>query len=377
MKRLLIFLFSFLMLISCAKEKYHPLDSNLGNNVKEITIYQNHGVDKYTKMTMNTGLSTHLLLGKYKDEYTSRVLLKFTNLPANVSEVISAKLILTGQRVLGDTLAPSFEANLYEYTMFWDEGDTVTWTDASVDPSIVLASATVTTDIGDSTIFELDTQIIDKWIDTSRVDENNGVWIDCENAEFIKDFHSTETSETSNAPVLEIEYTPESNPDTLLTYSSYAGDDMFILEDFTDTIIDTSLLYIGAGIGFHSRLFFDIDSLIEANVSINKADLELLANPEFSMYDASGFISLQVSDSAGNFTAIPTVSADTARINVTEIVRWWTFKNDSFPNYNISLKSTLERSTLDRVAIYSSTADSTKAPRLKIVYSTPPNLDLE
>lgn len=377
MKRFVILLFSFLMLMNCTKEKYHPLDSGLGNNVKEITIYQNRGVDQYTKMTMNTGYSTRLLLGKYKDEYTSRVLLKFESLPTDVSEIISAKLILTGQHVLGDTLAPSFEANLYEYNLSWEESDTVTWDDARVDPSIVLASATVTTEVGDSTVFELDTQIVNNWIDTSQVDQNNGVWIDCENAEFIKDFYSNETSTSSYAPVLEIEYSPASDPDTLLTYASYPGDDTFIIEDFTDSKLDTSVLYIGAGIGFQSRLYFDIDSLIQGNVTINKADLELLANPDYSMFDASGFVSLQASDSAGVFTATPTVSADTARINVTEIVRWWTFKSDSFPNYNILLKSVLERSTLDRVAIYSSTADSIKAPRLKIVYSTPPNLDLE
>ncbi len=378
MKRLSVLLFSFLMIINCTKEKYHPLDSNLGNNVKEISIYQKHGVDRYTKMTMNTGSSTRLLLGKYKDEYTSRILLKFSSLPySGVGEIKAAKLILTGQRVLGDTLAPSFEAEIYEYNLFWEEEDTVTWEDARVDPSIVLASAMVTTDVGDSTVFELDTQLISNWIDTSRMDENNGVWIDCKNAEFIKDFYSNETSQSSNAPVLVIEYSPESDPDTLLTYSAYPGDDMFILEDFTNSKIDTSLLYIGAGIGFQSRLFFDIDSLIQAKVTINKADLELLANPEFSMFEANGFVSLQASDSAGVFTAIPTVSADTARINVTEIVRWWTYKNDSFPNYNILLKSSLEKSTLDRVAIYSSTADSTRAPRMKIVYSTPPVLDLE
>ncbi|MBD3287254.1 DNRLRE domain-containing protein [candidate division KSB1 bacterium] len=375
MKRLLVVLFSFLILIDCAEEKYHPLDASQGNNVKEISIHQQPGVDSYEKITMNTGFSPRLLLGKYENQYTARILLKFTSLPTNVGEIKTAQLYLTGQRVVGDTLAPPFEARIYEYTRFWEEEDTLTWDQGKVDPGVLLASAMINPEVSDTTVFDFDTQIIDKWIDTTTADENNGVWIDIENAEFIKDFHSNESSSSGNAPRLQIEYSPDSDPDTLLIYNAFPGDDMFIIEDFTDSVLDTSLLYVGAGIGFHSRLYFNIDSLIEKNVSINKADLYLIANPELSMSDASGLVSLQVSDSAETFSAGATVSADTARFNVTEIVRWWTFKNDSFPNYSILVKSVIEKSNLDRVAIYPSTADSIRTPRMKIVYSTPPTLD--
>jgi len=369
-KKLFIILIVF-FIFNCSSEKFHPMDINKGSVVKETTMSLQPGDDSYKKFIRNAGNSAHLLLGKYENQYASRILLKMSSFP-DTAIVKAARITFYSQNILGDTLAAPFEAQMYEFDRSWTEGDTLLWNDINATPGQVLASAMIYPEASDTVVFEMIPEIVTKWMDTTQT--NNGAWIECAGATFIKDFYSDESSVSTSLPIFRVTYATPNHPDSAFEKSYYLNADLFVLEDNSDAVMDTTMLYIGSGIGYRSYLNFNLDSLIERKDTINRAELILTINKELSLFDGTGANLLQATDStyAVFGSSISVADDNSVTVNVTDIVRFWSYLDSRYPQNQLILYSTTEASSVDRVAFYSSAADSARIPKLRLVYSIPP-----
>ena len=385
MRKYVLLWFIMLIIFNCSKEKYLPLDPEKGNRIEETVVLQSTGKDFYYSLKTSTGSSTHLLLGQYNEEYTSRILLQFGDFPDSVI-VESAQIILYAQDLLGDSSSISFDAKMYKFDSSWDESDTINWANINPDLSNELSSTNINS-ISDSVVFNLDPYIVNQWSDPTLAEGNYGVWIDCNGALFIKDFYSRGTSNASQRPSLRMIYTKEGQRDTTILL---ATKDAFVLEDFTESKLDTNLLYIGKGIAFHSYLKFDvIDSISDSTATINKAELQLIINRENSFNDAQSVVrdllvkrvtseplhseQIIIDSNSSGYTGTDLV--DTMLVDITSLVQVWTSLNSLYPNYGILLQSFYEEESLARIAFYSSRTDSIYAPKLIIKYTLPPSND--
>jgi len=379
-----LFLLLFL-LFNCSKEKYLPLDKE-GNEVVETTIFQPDNSNFYFSVKENTGSSSHLLLGKAVDEYTSRILLQFDSFPDSVI-IDSARIVLYSQEILGDSVG-FFQAQMYRILSEWDETEVLNWTqpELSFDSSYVLSTADIfpTASDSDSIVFQLDPALVQQWTDTTIVDGNYGVWIDCEGvSSFIKDFYSSESGTGTKRPKIKIVYHQESLPDSSLSTFLYASQDAFII--IANLKLDDQYLYIGKGIAFHSFINFDISNIIDSTATINKADLRLIINRDNSIFDASRVSDLRVmivtsethnpetitiDSTLSGFTG--SVLEDTVSVDIRWLVQYWSSKNADFPNYGLLLQSYYEGQTLARTAFYAANADSIRAPKIEVTYTMPP-----
>ncbi|MCI0495998.1 hypothetical protein L0Z72_13420, partial [candidate division KSB1 bacterium] len=154
MKNKLFIILIVFYIFNCSSEKFHPMDINKGSVVKETTMSLQTGDDSYKKFIRNAGNSAHLLLGKYENQYASRILLKMSSFP-DTAIVKAARVTFYSQNILGDTLAATFEAQMYEFDRSWTEGDTLLWNDINVTPGQVLASAMIYPEASDTVVFEM------------------------------------------------------------------------------------------------------------------------------------------------------------------------------------------------------------------------------
>jgi len=387
MRKYVLLWLILLIVFNCVTDQNPPLDPKNGNQIKEIVVLQPGGTDFFYQVDQtNTGSSSHLLLGKCKDEYSARILLQF-NAFTDSAIVDSAKIVLYTQALLGDS-SSSFDVSMYKIESPWDEKEVTYWTDPelSFDSSIVLSSANITSisSDSDSVAFILTPELVSNWMDSTSAD-TNGVWIKCDGATFIKDFYSGESSSSSKRPKLKIKYRKIGQEDTTRSTYSYPANDAFIL--LSNLNLDENFLYIGKGVPFRSYLKFDVESIIDSTATISRADLQLIVNQENSIFDASEANNLQLSrltsesiepetmtiDSALLYYYTPSVCKDTVTVNMRGLVQEWSSKNPDYTNYGLLLQSYSENLTLARSAFYSSIADSVYAPKLIITYTLPPD----
>jgi len=378
MRKLIILFLLPLLLQACSGKKKLPLGAKEGPQLIEKTVFADNSKDSFYTEKVNTGSSLHLLLGKVPNEFESRILLSYTSYPDTVDRVESAKITFHTLDVLGDTLSSSFQANLYKLMSDWDETEILEWNEVS-GGNILIASAEVFPQVGDSIVFELPPDLVEGWIDTLGGEENYGVYLESNGAEFMTDFYSKEAFVTES-PVMELVYEHNSVLDTVMIFPEK---DVFVLDENLN--LDENSLYIGKGVAIRSLVQFNVSEEINQNATINRAELILKINQEGSLFEGTGATDIVVMRATSEapdpqdieidstFSGyMGSVLNDTVRVDLTGLFQLWSFEDEDFVNYGLILQSLGESENLRRVAFYGSSADSTLAPQILVRYTLPP-----
>jgi hypothetical protein len=370
--------------LSCVKEKPFPLDARLGNYPVEMSIYQKNHPEFRFSTQPNLGSATHLYLGTLNNEYKSRIMLQFSSLPDTVTYT-SAQLILRKLTVYED-ITGNFTAQLYKLNGEWDEYTPELWHDVQADSSMLLALAEVTADSSvDSVMFDIDPTLVAQWADTNDATPNYGVWINAKNAPFMVDFYTRNYASDSLAPALHVTYT--TNDNEVVSKYIFASKDLAVLStDFSD--LDPHCLLAGQGIAFNSYLKFEIDQIPDTSATVNKALLRLVINRNASVFDSLATSSLRLSIvandtiSPGHVEIDTTISSysyyslvnDTVYFRLNTVFQSMLSFSDVLKNRGFLISMSNNASAISRVALYSSDADTTVAPRVDVVYSLPPQV---
>ncbi|MBN2010663.1 hypothetical protein JW960_15055 [candidate division KSB1 bacterium] len=377
-----IFLLAAIFIGGCSKDKPFPLDPNTGTHPVEISILQPANVDFTFSNRLNLGSAQHLYLGTFRGgEYKSRILLEFVGLPDTV-EYQSAQIILYKQAVLEDTVG-SFTAQLFQLTSDWDEYEAKQWSEIGADSSTMLAESEINVAVDDSILFNINPGLVAQWADTNDATENNGIWIQPVNAELMVDFYTKIYTASGLAPILHVEYL---NDGELESQDIFASKDLSIVTtDFTD--LNQDRLQVGKGIAFESYIKFNLDQVPDTNATISKAELRLVVDRSASLLEGYGISSL-IAEIVGNDNPSPgnveidslyasysysSTVDDTVYFQLRPIFQTWLSFPDEIKNRGLLLGLSNPNESLARISFYSSKADTALAPRVKLVYSLPPN----
>jgi len=390
---LLVWMIFFL--ISCSKEKplstaYEQIYGDKEGTIADTTFYQPAGTEQSFSRYVNTGTSTVLTLGKF-DNYHTAMYLKFEGLPDS-SLIYSAKLTLTIYSRIGPTdtsywdVSRQFNANFYLARSDWDDEQA---------PELYLyeypfnempfQTATFTSDSTTTIEIDLDTTIVNQWVDSVSPIENHGIWIDSPDAEYFTCFYSWENQDSDLIPQLKIFYTEgdtvSDSPDSAVVYAQI--DASLYLNNETDLNLDPDLLYIGKGFAFRNFLKFNFDGL-DSTTHVSRALLDLFIDESASLRDSYGASDAilyivdgdswekDVVDESPATTSYSATWVDSMlTFDVTTAVQAWI--GNKIDNYGLLLRSTDEQDPLTRIAIHSSGASADLRPRLKIYYTLPPN----
>ena len=225
------------------------------------------------KGKVNTGGSTKLLLGSYKD-YESRFLVKFDSLPENSISVDTLRLRISSQGKFGSSLEPT-AGTVYRVIEEWDESVNA---DENWDFRTKIDYSPQTTkdfvfSAEDSATFTLDlpTTLIDIWRDSTSGSQNFGLLFDFNQADFIREFVSSDMLDEKLVPQLIYIYR-DMGLDSVIYDTVLATKDASII-DFKGTF-DPEHLYISSGYTTHVFLKFDF-SKIPDNVILSSVDFIL------------------------------------------------------------------------------------------------------
>ena len=383
--------------LSCGKEKplptgYSDIYGDKEGVIAADTLLLQSGTEEFYNRLINTGSGTNLLLGTFQN-YHSVIYLKFENFPDS-SQVHSAVLWLTkspfDSTFLNTDQQLTADINLAEFD--WNnELDPEQYIDQLPFQNQPFQTVPVTFDTLDQIEIELDTLLVTQWTDSTSSLTNYGIWIDSPDAEFINSFYSTENSEFSVKPQLQLDYTfTDSTGQVRDTTTVYATMDAFLLlnSEFQllniekDLKLDTSCFYIGKGFAFRSFLKFDLNSL-DTTAHLNRALMEIVINKANSIRNAAGASDCRIYRVEGDSWAkndvneypatasyAATLTDSTLIFDVTPTIQGWIGNN--YPNYGFLVRSINEEQTLARVAFYSSKTNPEFQPRLYLYYTLPP-----
>ncbi len=373
-------LFFLVFLLSCTEKSPLPLtaDENIGEIIARDIVADLSLVSE--PEIINTGFSQYLYLGTV-DQKKSAILMRFDDLPDS-SEIISAKLELIAVDTLVRNQHP-FEAVIYKSPQHFESLEVTSknfpfgsWTEE-------MARATVTTADTDTVIFELSPTWVETWKDSVN---NTGFVITTEASDVGRRFGST--SDRKVAPVLRLVYKQvnAAQNDTMLTVPTA---DTFIYES-GPALVDGPL-YVATGEEYRSILKFDLSD-IPANATINQAELILTVDQENSFLSSEGIrinafrlketatdpfaadIDSSFSLSVSDISIRPGVeSVDMIMQFITQ--RWTRQDTLGFDNYGILLFARTKYNIFSRVAFFNVDADSGRAPKLTLHYTTPPSYE--
>lgn len=214
----------------------------------------------------------------------------------------------------------------------------------------------------------LDTALVSSWFRSDTTNPNYGIVLEPTNSTVIKGFVN---------PRLVITYIPDgsSDPDTV-TFASATGNYGFILGGIdTSTFQDSTALHVRAGAASRAILAFDITGLPRLS-AIHRALLEVPADE--SLFDRSSNMrdSLMATfrDQLGfvlQFEALSIAQGSGSErlyiFNVTPFVQFWV---QGTGISEIGLRAVNERNGVEGFVLHGSAAtDSTRRPRLRILYS--------
>jgi hypothetical protein len=317
--------------------------------------------------------------------------LKFEGLPDS-SLIYSAKLTLTIFSRIGpaDTsywdVSRQFSANFYHARSDWNDEQA---------PELYLyeypfgetpfQTVTLTSDSTTTIEIDLDTTIVNQWVDSVSPIENHGIWIDSPDAEYLTCFYSWENQDSDLIPQLKIFYTEgdtvSESPDSSVVYAHI--DASLYLNSETDLNLNPDLLYIGKGFAFRNFLKFNFDGM-DSTTHVSRALLDLFIDETASLRDSYGASDAilyivdgeswekDVVDESPATTSYSATWVDSMlTFDVTTAVQAWV--GHKIDNYGLLLRSTDEQDPLARIAIHSSASPADLRPRLKIYYTLPPN----
>jgi len=214
----------------------------------------------------------------------------------------------------------------------------------------------------------LDTALVSSWFRSDSTNPNYGIVLEPTNNTVIKGFIN---------PRLVITYIPAgtSDPDTV-TFASANGNYGFVLGGIdTSAFQDSVAVHVRAGAASRAILGFDITGL-PPHSAIHRALLEVSADE--SLFDRSSNMrdSLMATfrDQLGfilQFEELSTAGGNGSErvytFNVTSFVQFWV-QGTGIPE--IGLRAVAERNGIEGFVLHgSAAADSTRRPRLRILYS--------
>ena len=380
-----------LFFFNCAKDRPLPTGYSdiVGNNegqIADTVIYKQNGSDTYYSRLINTGAGANLLLGNYQN-YHSSIYLEFSSLPNRI-EAHSAKLYLTKSTADSALLGQSqtFTADIYHAKYNWaSDQDPEQYLDQLPFNEAPFQTATIMPDTSTRIEIELDTTVVSEWSDSTSGLPNYGIWIKSTDLEGIDTYYSTENSDLTLTPQLELIYTFVDStgkiPDTTIVY---ANQDAFLTPDTVAVLsaLDPNYFYIGKEFAFRSFLEFDLSS-IDSTTYINRALMEIVMNRANSTPNISNVGDIiifrkeeesreksVVNENPATSSYVATVTDSTVTFDVTRTIQDWISNN--YPNYGFLIRSLNEQQTLSRTAFYSSKASrSDLRPKLLLYYTLP------
>lgn len=394
LKMIILSVFMIIFLFNCAKDKplstgYEKIYGDKEGIVADTTLFQARGTEQSFSRLVNTGPSYELTLGKFEN-YHSAMYIKFEGLPDS-SLIYSAKLKMTIFTRIGpaDTsfwdVSREFTANFYLARSEWnnEQAPELYLYEYPFD-EMPFQTVTLTSDSTTTIEIDLDTTIVNQWVDSVSPIANYGIWIDSPDAEYITSFNSWESQNADLVPQLKIFYTEgdtvSDTPDSLTVYSQI--DASLYLNNEEELNLNPDLLYIGKGFAFRNFLKFNFDGM-DSTVHVNRALLDLVINDGASLrygYGASdGVLYIVdgeswekdvVSETPATASYYPTWVDSTLTFDVTAAVQGWI--GNKIDNNGFLFRSTNEMDALTRVAFYSSESAADLQPKLTIYYTLPP-----
>jgi hypothetical protein len=323
MKQLLLILLAIMLLVFACEDSESindPLKNQLddyGELYRDTLTAINSTFIEHGKV--NTGSSTKLLLGSY-DGFECRFLIKFNPLSGEDVVLDSIFLLLNTASNYGPANS-EFEGKIYLVTEEWNSAVNID-EDWNYENSISLSSQTssqftcLPEDSTDYNILLPDT-LVSIWNDTSNGGNNFGLLLDFENANYIKEF---ESGNSSNGPQLIFKYHDSAN-DSIRNDTVGVSIDASLI-DFDGNIQSDSLIYIVSGYTYYSFVEFNLDSIPE-NVVISNVNFVFMQDTLNSKVNENLSQNFYLRTVKTPFADLPEYTADS------------TFVFNSF--YNISL----------------------------------------
>jgi len=390
---LVVLAMTLALLFSCQKEKplptgYAVVIGDREGVIADSLFKQKSGTEEYFSRLINTGTSTNLILGEIYN-YHSAIYLMFEDLPLG-SQIHSATLKLTNKSIdsiLVQTSHP-FTANFYLAEYKWEnDQDPEQYIDQLPFNKLPFQTTTITPDTIDEVEIELDTLIVQEWVDTTSSQTNYGIWIDSPDADFLNNYYSIENQIFDSAPQLELVYTMIEDSEQKLDTSIFVatGDAFLLLNNEDDLNLNKDHIYIGKGFAFRSFIKFNLEAF-DTTIHVNRSTLELTINKNNSVgstYNALDCIIYRVDTESWNkgevnetpetSSYLGTLTDSTLTFDVTATVQAWL--GTRYPNYGFLIRSLDESTIISRISFYSTKTNEEFQPRLHIYYTLSPELE--
>ncbi|MCK5145933.1 DNRLRE domain-containing protein [bacterium] len=378
---LVIFSLLFIMFIlysGCTDKNGNPVGLDIFDRdqfgEEHSLLIQTSASDTFYLEPMKSGNSQYLLLGE-KDNFKYNVIFRVdtSGYPEN-HKVDSAFIYLFVYNMEGDTNDITLP-QVYESNASWEEDD-ITW-EYVEENGLTGAEVNITPRIvnKDTISFKIPNDLVEKWM----ADDNEafkGLILDYTNNGNIYSILSGDGSYKSYMKLHTTDLADDTTHSSRIMFFDY---DAFVSHH--EIAQDPDRLWVINGIGYRSYLNFDL-SVIPENATINNALLSMTLDTLASWpTQTNGFgVSINALESDFDISQDNNVQSqsdlnastisDSLIINVRSIVQEWA--RQSYENKGFLLKGQAETIHWSGRSFYSSTADSTKRPTLKIFYSIPP-----
>jgi len=388
LSKLILMTIFTVILITCAKYKKNPVGSEYFNenemgDEKSCIIYPAPSDTFFKNKNIKTGISPFLSIGAVqKHNITAKSLIEFQFLP-DTTQIDSAALTLYIHKFYGQN-SGLFSCSIYKVTKDWDDDSLSAITyDQSYQGEYVKEFEVSLNDTIKSFSVSLPSALVQSWVDSTTAESNYGLLFIPNNTQFITEFYSSEAD--SNQPALEI-YTatePDTAGNVYPTNIVPPTNDIFIPEaEFEPT---SDYLFISNGVSLRALMNFDVSQIPE-QATINKAFLTVHSDTLAAFPDCQETFTVSIFEIANQNWTLPEVqidsvtysripiNSDSSSADLTLSVQNWISKMKE--NNGLLLMGRNEYTNLSYRKLYSSTADTSKKPSLKIFYSIPPEENL-
>lgn len=330
------------------------------------------------------------LLGR-SGNHVAYALVQFTSslLPhRDTVNVLSAELIFRAVTWFGDSTA-TFGFTVHKITEGWNEAS-FQWDSLSLKPNFYESasrgtfSGVVQSDTQTITV-PIDTGMVREWLQPRTITQYGVILIPTAGTNVVRGlnafYFNTEPDSIKYYPTLRViaRGINTSTPDT----STYIyGFDTFV-GNVTSLTNDPELMYLQAGVAYRSRIQFDLTSIPKGAI-INEAQLTLVENSaanKLTKFSGEKTIAGHLLVSATDTTRFESFgelgkisSANIYTMKIRHAAQGWV-RGTAF-NHGLLLRniSSNEFSSFDLYTFYNQTAaDSTRRPRLKIIYTMAKN----
>jgi len=373
-----------IILITCAKYKKNPVGSEYFNenkmgNEKSCIIYSAPSDTFFKNINVKTGISSFLNIGAVQNRNISaKSMIKIQFYP-DTTQIDSASLTLFIHKFYGQNNG-IFSCSIYKVAKQWDDDSLSAKNfEPGFQGEYIKDFTASLNDTIKSLAVSLPSDLVQSWLDSTTAENNYGLLFVPNNNQFITEFYSSEAD--SNQPMLKL-YT-STEPDTAgNVYPSQIvapTDDIFIPEGEFEPTSDH--LFISNGLSLRVLMYFDVSQIPE-KATINKAFLTVYSDTTSAFPDNQETFTVSIFHTLNQNWTLPDVQidsvtysripikSDSASADLTSSVQNWTSR--MIENNGLLLMGRNEYMNLDYRKLYSSAADSSKKPSLKIFYSIPP-----